>query len=224
LPDHLPRLENYRLAARLLPCLETAGDFFDIGERADGAVEVLIGDVSGKGVGAALLMSHTVAAYRVLSQEGHALSELMDRLCCHVYASSDATRFVTLFASRLDLEKHELRYVNGGHSPVLIVHADGSCDRLPATGPAVGLIDGCSFEEQRLPLGPGSVVCFYTDGIIEAGQDDPYEEERLRAVLERSRDLSPEQIIDAILEDVHRHTGRSERDDDITVVVLKRVS
>lgn len=224
LPDKLIEIENYRIAARLLPCLETAGDFFDVARRADQNVEIMIGDVAGKGVGAALLMSHTVSAYRVLSEEGHGLPKLMERLCGHVFASSDATRFVTLFASRLDPRSHRLTYVNGGHSPVLVLRADETWMRLSATGAAVGLIEGGTFVEESIQLEPGTMLCLYTDGIIEATGDDLYGEERLVKVLQRCRGMTPDEVITAVLEDVREFTGDAEQDDDITLVVLQRIS
>ena len=210
-------------AARLLPCLETAGDFYDVVRRGDDAVEITIGDVAGKGVGAALLMSHAVSAYRVLSEEGHDLSGLMGRLCRHVFASSDATRFVTLFASRLD-RAHRLTYVNGGHSPGLLVRSDGTWARLGATGPAVGLLDEGRFEEASIQIEPGALLCLYTDGIIEARGDDLYGEARLLELLRGCRDRTPEEVIEAVLEDVRTFTGGADQDDDITLVVMQRVS
>jgi serine phosphatase RsbU (regulator of sigma subunit) len=238
LPGKLTEIENYRVAARLLPCLETAGDFFHVARRADHDVELMIGDVAGKGVGAALLMSHTVSAYRVLSEEGHTLSRLMERLCRHVFASSDATRFVTLFASRLDPRSHRLDYVNGGHCPALLIKVDGTCTRLCATGPAVGLVDGGAFSEQSIQLEPGTMLCLYTDGVVEAAPHDPepeagnpgaggpefYGEERLVEALRRCAGKTPAEVISAVLDDVRKFTGEVEQDDDITLVVLQRTS
>lgn len=223
LPSKLIKVENYRIAARLLPCLETAGDFYDVVRRDDATVEITVGDVAGKGVGAALLMSHTVSAYRVLSEEGHDLSGLMWRLCRHVFASSDATRFVTLFASRLDRD-HRLTYVNGGHSPGLLVRSDGTWARLGATGPAVGLLDEGSFEEASIQIDPGAMFCLYTDGIIEAQGDDLYGEARLLELLRGCSGRTPEKVIETVLEDVRTFTGGADQDDDITLVVMQRIS
>lgn len=223
LPAKLIEVEDYRIAARLLPCLETAGDFYDVARRGDATVEITVGDVAGKGVGAALLMSHAVSAYRVLSEEGHGLSGLMGKLCRHVFASSDATRYLTLFAARLD-RNHRLTYVNGGHSPGLLVRSDGTWTRLDATGPAVGLLDEGRFEESSIEMEPGAMLCLYTDGIIEAHGDDLYGEGRLLELLRGSRGRSPEEVIEAVLEDIRSFTGGADQDDDITLVVLQRIS
>ena len=186
LPARLPQVDGYEFAARQIPCCEVAGDLYDALTLPGGRVAVAVGDVSGKGLGAALLMAGTIAGLRILLQEQLPLAACVERLHRQILQSSEATRFVTLFLGLLDPASGRLEYVNAGHNPPWLLAPGSAPAALAATGLPLGLIPGATYTTGSIMLPPGGVLCIYSDGISEAALgDELYGEERLLASVRR---------------------------------------
>ncbi|MBM3287261.1 MAG: FHA domain-containing protein [Candidatus Eisenbacteria bacterium] len=224
LPTTLPEIAGYEILARQIPCRHVAGDLFDAARMPDGAFGIVVGDVSGKGMGAALLMSHVMASLRLLCDENVPPGTLMERVHRQVLQSSDATHFVTLFFGRLDAAAHRIEHVNAGHNPPLLMSRDGSLETLEATGLPAGLLADSSFEVQTKEIPSGGLLCIYSDGITEAeGADlEFFGEERLIDGLKSRIDRPLQEILDGVMDDVRAYTKGAPPQDDITLFLLRR--
>lgn len=223
LPEALPGHPAYELAARQVPCNEVGGDLYDAVRLDDGRILFLVGDVSGKGMGAALLMSHVIASLRVLYGEDLPLASLVQRVHRQLVRASDSMRFVTLFVARLDPATNRLEFVNGGHNPPLLVCPEGEIRRLEATGTPLGLIEGATYEPGALEMPPGSVLCVYSDGIVEAARGSEFfEEERLIESLERRRGAPLDEVAGGVLDDVGAFLEGGAAGGDVTLLLLRR--
>jgi serine phosphatase RsbU (regulator of sigma subunit) len=222
-PQMLPVIETLEYAGCCIQAREVGGDyhdFLDLGRRRFGLV---IGDISGKGIAAALLMANLQANIR--SQCTIALDDL-GRLLCSVnqlfHANTTESSFASLFFAEYDDQAQSMRYVNCGHLPALLLRRDGAVDRLESTATLVGIFKEweCSIAERR--LFSGDTLVLYTDGITESFNDagEQFGEQRLIEALQRHRELAPQAVIASIVEDVQRFSPH-EQQDDITVIVAK---
>jgi sigma-B regulation protein RsbU (phosphoserine phosphatase) len=213
------------LAALSLPCYEVGGDYYDFIELPDGDLGLAIGDVSGKGVAAALIMSSLQAALRVAGPIGDDLTQLVRRLNALVYRSTLARKYVTFFYARYTPSTGALRYVNAGHNPAFIVTADEVIE-LWSTGRPIGIFPDCAYQEGSATLPPGSTLFLYTDGLNEA--EDPEEQEfgmdRLRALLAAQRDASAQEIPAQVLAAITTFERGARPTDDKTMVVVRRTA
>jgi sigma-B regulation protein RsbU (phosphoserine phosphatase) len=223
LASHLPFLPDYQLLARQIPCFEVAGDLYDVTQRPDGCAMIVVGDVTGKGMGAAMLMSSIIAALRVLYQECADLATLAERLHRQILRSSDEIHFATMFLGLLDPHQHQLEYVNAGHNPPLLLCADRDCRTLPSTGLPMGLMPGATYSTTRIDLPVGAMLCVFTDGIPEAMVGEEfYGEKRLQACIERLATRPLEEIIEAVVRDLRAFLGEHVLQDDVTMLLLRR--
>jgi len=223
LPTARPEVPGYDILARQIPCYEVGGDLHDTAVLDDGRVVVVVGDVTGKGMGAALLMSNTLAALRVLYAEDGALEAVVERVHRELLQASDDMHFVTLFIGVLDPRLHRLTYVNAGHNPPILLGNDAAPRRLTPTGLPLGLIPGAVYRSAEVDLPPAALLCIHTDGIPEAALgEDFYEDERLIATLDRTRAEPVEAIAEAIVGDLRAFLGEAPLDDDVTFLLLRR--
>ncbi len=223
LPAALPADAQYEIVARMKPSLEVAGDLYDATRFADGSLGIVLGDVSGKGLGAALLMSSVIASLRILEDSDLAPAVVVERLHRQVYRTTESLRFVTLFFGRLDREKHRLVFVNAGHNPGLLFRQDGGVESLESTGPPVGLLEGARFEVGTADLSPGSLLLLYSDGIPEAmAGEEFYGDERLLESVKRRAGRPLEEIASGILDDLAAFLAGTPAGDDITLLLLRR--
>jgi serine phosphatase RsbU (regulator of sigma subunit) len=205
-----------------VPAREVGGDFFNYFLLADGQIALLMGDVSGKGVGAALLMANIQAALRIRLGLCADLAAVADALDRDIESNSPGPVYATLFIGAFDPGTRRLRYVNAGHNPPYVIRAHGGLDPLPATGLPVGLLAGRGYSERSVELIAGDRLAFYTDGCVELQneQGEIFGRERLEALLaEAGRSGNALHHIDAALA---RFRGTSEPLDDaalMTVVV-----
>ncbi len=214
---------GYEALARHIPCYECGGDLHDTAVLDDGRLMLVVGDVTGKGMGAALLMSTTLAAMRVLYQEGLPLDVLAARVHRQLLQSSDEIHFVTLFFGSLDPWSHVLSYVNAGHVPPLVIAEGAETVRLATTGPPLGLLPDASFGIAKVTLPPGGLLCVSSDGIPEAMAGEAfYEEERLIACLRRHAGARLETIADEVIRDLRGFLGDRPLSDDVTLLLLRR--
>ncbi len=223
LPTTRPEVPGYDILARQIPCYEVGGDLHDTAVLEDGRVVVVVGDVTGKGMGAALLMSNTLAALRVLYAEKGALETVVERVHRQLLHASDDLHFVTLFIGVLDPRAHRLTYVNAGHNPPILLHDATAARRLSSTGLPLGLIPGAVYRSADVELPPGALLCIHTDGIPEATLGEEfYDEERLITALCQARAQPIEAVAEAIVSDLRAFLGEVPLNDDVTFLLLRR--
>jgi phosphoserine phosphatase RsbU/P len=223
LPPMPPRLPGWSFDAYLETCFEVGGDLYDFHVTPDGRVMFLLGDVSGKGMGAALLMSTFLASARVLYTGSRDLVELSTRLGNLMFASAEPGRFVTGFLASLDPATGLLRYVNAGHPPACVMR-DGELRELEATGVPFGTLPDFPYEEASTVIEPGETFALFSDGLPEAQCGEEFlDNERLYAML-REHGPAPtlEEARSGILERVREFVADTPRTDDITLMLLRR--
>ena len=225
LPSRLPQIPGYQFFAAYESAQAVGGDYYDCRLMGDSRVWIAFGDVAGKGVPASLIMSRLSSVVQSTLEFVRDVSEALRRINTQMTANMIEGRFVTLTLISLDLATHELTIVSGGHMSPLIRQTDGTIEELAesAVGLPVGIGDELEFEPVRRVLAPGETVVIYTDGISEAhdAADHQYGMERLRRIVTQSPS-SPDQLGQAILDDVHRHAAGSPQHDDITLMVFGR--
>jgi serine phosphatase RsbU (regulator of sigma subunit) len=206
-----------------IPAREVGGDFFNYFALDDGSLALLVGDVSGKGVGAALLMANAQAALRALLPLEPSLARLVIDLDREVAANTPSEVFLTLFAAVLEADGRALRWVNAGHNPPFVVRAEGGVERLEATGVPLGMFDGMRHDEQRTPVAPGDLLFFYTDGIVEAfdPQGEQYGTERLEELLATVKRSGVDAVLARVDDAVRTFRAGAEPSDDATMMVLR---
>lgn len=212
------------------PANTVGGDFYDILPQPDGTVIIALGDVAGKASPAALLMALLLAMLRTLVDDRMPLTALTRRLNVQVARHAPASRFITLFLACFDPQSGRLHFVNAGQTPPLLRRQDGSIERLTTGGVALGMFEGSEYEEGETLLAPGEALVMYSDGITEAESPDgtPFDE----AGLERTLALhvgaygtaAAAELGSAIFGAVERHRRDKRLGDDLTVLVLSRVS
>ena len=225
LPKDLPRLEGWKIAYHYQPAREVGGDFYDFLHLDDGRVGLVIGDVSGKGIAAALVMANTQSVLRAVARRGNiAPGQVLAEANEVLYAYIPSGTFVTCFYGVLDPESGRLVYANAGHDPPY-TQRGGDAQELRARGMPLGLMPGMPYEEKEAVLAAGDDLVFYSDGLVEA--HDPEGEmfgfPRLRKLIMAQSAGSGEELVDFLLAELARFTGPdSEQEDDITLVTLER--
>ncbi len=224
LSEDTPRVAGWELVTHLESCTEVGGDLYDIVPLPDGRVLVATGDVSGKGLGAALLVSSLMPLLRGLAGPGMEPSALVTRLDEILFAITEPIRYATLFVGVLDPASGHLSYVNAGHNPPYVVRADGAVEELPPGGPPVALLGEGDWKRREVTLDRGDLLALYSDGIPEAWntEDEDYTDARLRNLLSASRTLPIAAIRDAVLTDLAAFVGTAPVSDDVTLVLLRR--
>jgi serine phosphatase RsbU (regulator of sigma subunit) len=211
------------IAGVSIPAREVGGDFFNYFPLADGRIAVLVGDVSGKGVGAALLMANIQATLRARLQLESDLAQLADSVDRDIAANTPPEVYITLFVALLDPPRRELRYVNAGHNPQFLLRADGGIERLDSTGLPIGLLPGRGFEERQVQVEPGDLLFLYTDGAVEAPNEsgDFFDADRLQQALLASSAEGIDQVLVSVERAVRAFRGQAEPADDATMLALR---
>jgi phosphoserine phosphatase RsbU/P len=206
------------------PANTVGGDFYDVLTLPDGRIIVTLGDVSGKGSPAALLMALLLAMFRTLVDEGLEAAALAARLNVQICRHSPASRFITLFFAACDPATGRTVYVNAGHLPALLRRRDGTVERLTAGGIALGMFDASTYEAAETTIEPGDTLVLYSDGVTEAEnhKGQPFEESGLERVVDGHAFASPTALAQAILRSVEAHAQETYLADDVTVLVAKR--
>ena len=219
-----PDRDDFDLFASIIPAKEVGGDFYDFFLIDDDHLCFVIGDVSGKGVPAALFMAVTKTHVAASTIPGKAPSDILIRANDELCKENDQGMFCTIFYGILNTKTGEVRYSNGGHNPPYLVRADGSNEQLEGTlGIALGVMDGMDFGVKTLTLGKGDAIYLYTDGVNEAMDDggNEYSYERLEKFLKRSKGQSTSDIVNGSLDDVKDFVKNAEQSDDITVLTVR---
>jgi sigma-B regulation protein RsbU (phosphoserine phosphatase) len=224
LPARAPIVPGYDIAGLNLPAWDVGGDYFDYFPLPDGRLGLVIADVSGKGVPAALLMATFRAALRTEVRTNRPIPAIIDDVHQTLVESMDNTRFVTAVYGILDPRAATFTYANCGHNPPILFRTGGDWEFLPTDRWAVGMFDTKPVAPSTVTLGRGDTLLLYTDGVIEAtdAKLDDFGEDRLAAVLSASRSRPAAEIIKALVDATRAHSGRSHYDDDFTLLVVKR--
>jgi sigma-B regulation protein RsbU (phosphoserine phosphatase) len=210
------------------PANTVGGDFYDIQPLRDGRLVVAVGDVSGKGSPAALLMALLLAMFRTLvpliEDENLGVSAIATRLNAQVSQHAPGSRFITLFCGIFTPVTGELRFVNAGHLPPIIVRADGRCDRLSEGGIALGMFADATYTSGCAVLGINDLLAVYSDGITEAENPAgrPFDDRGLETVLCQDRRAAVPDLAQAVVRAVEAHTGDVRLADDLTILLLRR--
>lgn len=224
LPAELPEVAGWDLTASLEPCYEVGGDLYDARLLADGRLAVLVGDVTGKGLGAALLVSQVLSLVRFMLGEQWHPGPLMNRLNREIYLTTDHVRFTTAFLGLLDPATGRMVCVNAGHNPPFVVRADGSIETCATGGLPIGLLEGTEYAAKELTLAPGDILALFSDGIPEAtnADDQEYGEERFAGLVTAHRHASLPEVVQKTHDDVTRFRGEAPVGDDMTLLLLRR--
>ena len=205
-----------------VPAREVGGDFFNYFQLDSGRVALLVGDVSGKGVGAALLMANIQASLRTrfaLGQELSAIAEAIDR---DIEANSPGPVYATLFMAIFDSRSRRMRYVNAGHNPQFVLRAGGGLEKMSSTGLPVGLLAGHGYGEREVQLAAGDLLFFYTDGVVETENeaDEMFGSERLEALVTRSARGSADKVLATVEQAISAFRGHRDLFDDATMMAV----
>ena len=226
-PQEFPAIDGVSLAGRCRPQQGVGGDYYDSFLLDDGRMGLAIGDVSGKGISAALLMASLRASLRGMTLDApHDLAMMMEKVNRLVYEASATNRYATFFFATYNMRTHELIYVNAGHNAPFLVRRNGDTshvERLEAGGPVIGLLPFAKYEEQRCVLQPRDLLLAYTDGISEAmsEHEEEWGEDRMLAAAQTLPDECAQQVLEHLFAEADRFTGKAPQFDDMTLLVLK---
>ncbi len=219
----IPSIPGYEILAWQISCLNVCGDLYDVEVLNDGRIAIVLGDITGKGMPAALLMSNVLASLRMLYQECPPLNELAERLHKQLFRSSDDMYFATLFVGFLDPASGCLEYINAGQNPPLVVYEDGKIEKLDSTGFPIGLIDEATYEIGKVELLGNSLLSVYSDGITETTNNAKQfgEDNFFQSI--KKRFLKPlDEIRDDLHHDLNAYRGDIPFSDDVTLLLLRR--
>jgi serine phosphatase RsbU (regulator of sigma subunit) len=225
LPDHAPNVPGTELAGFNLPCRTVGGDYYDFFPYPDGKVGLTLGDVSGKGMPASLMMAELHARVQVLAEDPGDLGPFMVRLNKATCAKCPSNRFVTFFFCVLDPASGELSYANAGHNPPILVRANGAAEMLEGGGPVLGILSTAPYSEMNVKLDHGDMLVLYSDGVTEANNAafDEFDEERFIQVLKQHRHQPATAIVEAVTRALTEFCAGAPQADDITLAVAKRL-
>ena len=222
----LPKIEGYDLAGTNIPSKEVGGDYYDCFDLGNSKYALIIADVAGKGIGAALLVSTLDAALYSYLEFDIPLTEMSDRLNKLIYKSSPSDKFITFFIAVLDSKTGELDIVNAGHNPIFLLRKNGTLEKLDAGGVGLGMFDfGIPYTGQKSIMNSGDKLFLYTDGIPEAmnENEEEYSDEKMINFFLNHSQNSSKDFIDALVKDVKEYSGTALQSDDITTIILKRI-
>ena len=224
LPKQVPKVPGFDFAAATIPAREVGGDLYDFLAVDDRHLVFCLGDVSGKGLAASLLMANIQATLRDQALSTRSAAECVRRSNALLHASTGSEKFVTLFYAVLDPVSGAVAYCNAGHERPFTVSHDGTTRRLATGGIILGILEEFPFEEETIILAPGETLVVFSDGISEAvnSADEQFGELRIEAVLQGCRRLPAVEIRDALIAAVRAHAGNAPQADDITVVIVQR--
>jgi phosphoserine phosphatase RsbU/P len=229
LPKEQPDVKGYDISGLSIPAVEAGGDYFDFVKLEGNKIGIAIGDVSGKGVGAAIYMTLTKGILQAHAEENVSPKSVLGKVNRLLYKTIEKNSFVSMFYAVLDFKSHSMIYSRAGHNPgILCSNANGSTKLLMSKGIALGLEEGSIFTttlfEDTVNIEEHDLVILYTDGFTEAMNErkEFYGEDRLIEFIKAHHTLSSKDLINAILKDVNRFVDHMPQHDDMTIVVIKR--
>ncbi|MBI5476895.1 MAG: SpoIIE family protein phosphatase [Ignavibacteriales bacterium] len=224
LPSTLPKIPSMDISAVNISSKQVGGDYYDVIQLSSHHFVIAIGDVSGKGTPASLLMASLQATIRALVPLGLSLSELTKRVNDLICDNTTSGRFITFFWGIIDTESMKLNYVNAGHNPPVLVHSDGSMELLEKGGIILGIMKDVSpYVEGIISLHKDDALVLFTDGVSESMNCDNIEfsDEKLRSLIIQNRKNSANEIMNSIVDSIKKHAVDTSQSDDITLLVIK---
>jgi serine phosphatase RsbU (regulator of sigma subunit) len=224
LPKDSPRLDSWKISHRYLPAREVGGDFYDFLELPGGRLGLVVGDATGHGMPAALVMATARSMLRAVAQASDSPGEVLRRTNDPLVVDIPPNMFVTCFYGILDPSSGRLLYANAGHDPPYLRRGGGDAEELRARGMPLGLMPGMSYEEKEILLEPGNSALLYSDGLVEAHDagGEMFGFPRLRALVAEHGD-EEKPLVDSLLEELYSFTEEGwEQEDDITLLMLQR--
>ena len=224
LPADIPDLPGYSIHAVQEQCRAVGGDLYDVALLPDGRLLFLVADISGKGLGAAILMSNILASFRIIYDDEHFnLLKLVQQVSLQMFKHSASEHFATLFVGLIDAYSHRITFINAGHNPPIVMRQSAVMEFLEPSGPMIGIFDACPWIEETIDLMPGDQLVVFTDGVTEAGAEvEEYSDERLENLIKENRDKSPQKLAETIMTEIDDFVAGAARSDDITMVLIKR--
>jgi sigma-B regulation protein RsbU (phosphoserine phosphatase) len=226
LPKEPPKIGGYDIAGMSIPAKAVGGDYFDFLSLSGDRLGFCLGDVSGKGMPAALLMANLQATLRGQINICTSPRECLERSNTLLFKSTDADKFATLFCGVLDYRNHRLTYSNAGHNYPFLFTSAAEPKRLSVGGVVLGCLEEFAYKEESLPVSHRDVLLIFSDGISEStnAADEEFGEERIARILLNNRERTATQIIDAIVHEARHYSGDAPQRDDMTLLVIKRVA
>jgi len=224
LPKTMPDLPNILIHGVNVPSKHVGGDYFDIIAIDDNCLGITIADVSGKGMGAALLMSNLQASLQSLVREDYSLDKLVGRINNVIYQNTDPEKYITFFYGQLDKNTLSFDYVNAGHNPPYLLHEDGKIDELVTGGIILGMMPDMPYEIGSCQMNKGDMLMLYTDGVTETMtlDDVEYEESRLIEFIKNvGPTKNPEEINSKLIIELEQFAVDAPQNDDITILTLQ---
>lgn len=224
LPKSNPQIDGFDIAGKSIPAKEVGGDYYDFISIDENKNAICLGDISGKGLPAAMLMANLQATLRGQAIFSSSSGECLTRANKLLYRSTDRQKFATLFYGILDSPKDIFHFSNAGHDPPFFIDSNKQVTRLTKGGTVLGFMEEYQFEEDSIKLNTGDTVIIYSDGITEAlnEQDEEFGEERFLAIIKDSILLKAVNIIEAVFDAVKAFVQDVPQSDDITIVVIKK--
>jgi sigma-B regulation protein RsbU (phosphoserine phosphatase) len=226
LPGVAPIIRGLDLAGHNAACRTVGGDYYDFFPYEAGRVAMVLGDVSGKGMPASLLMMGLQARVEVLIEEPKDLAQVMTKLNRITSANCPSNRFISLFFCILDGDTGDLTFCNAGHNPPLVIRENGEWEQLEGGGPVIGILPSIEYQEHHMHLETGDTLVIYSDGVTEAADPDSeeFEVERLAEAVAKSRHLPAAEIVAGVNNAVAEFTRGAPQSDDITLIIARRVA
>jgi sigma-B regulation protein RsbU (phosphoserine phosphatase) len=224
LPKEQPVLPGYQIAGKSIPSKEVGGDYFDFIHSGDNRLAFCLGDISGKGIPAALLMANLQATLRGQTLLGNNSKSCVSFANEMLYQNSAPNKFATLFYGIIDSSKNELSYCNGGHNNPFFFSHDNKLTPLDKGGLIVGIMPSVIYEEDTIPFNSGDLLVIFSDGITEAmnNTEEEFGEQRLIDVILQNKNEPAKDLIEIIIKKVQEFSGIQSQMDDITLVIIKR--
>jgi serine phosphatase RsbU (regulator of sigma subunit) len=225
LPTGDPEVPEYQITGYNIPCKGVGGDYFDFMPLEGDRMGLAIGDVSGKGMAAALLMATVQASFQAHASAGVSVTELIRRLNAAVARNSMSNKFMTFFYGVLELASGRLIYTNAGHNPPLLFRADGGVEELTGGGMILGVLEDADYTSHEAVLGHGDVLVLFSDGITESQNEneEQFEEPRLMEVVKSCMTETAQEIRGRLEDAVGAFVGKAPQFDDITLMVVKHI-
>ncbi len=226
LPAAAPQVPGMDLAGYNLPCRTVGGDYFDFFRLSDGKVAIVVGDVAGKGMPAAMLMSSLQARLQILVETDENPSSIVTRLNRSISGNCPDNRFITFFLAIIDPPTGEIRYCNAGHNPPLLVRASGLTEKLEGGGIILGILPIAQYSEHRIVIESGDTLVLYSDGVSEAmpaGSDEEFGEMRISMSILNRASLPSSKLIDGVIEDLQLWCAGTPYADDVTLLIVKKL-
>ncbi len=224
LPEQLPEIQGYKIVGTNIPAKEVGGDYYDVFPLNENKFIICLGDVSGKGMPAALLVANLQATIHSLILSNEEPSKIVQQTNQLIHASTTSDKFITFFMGVLDLQTHEFLYCNAGHDKPFVLTNKNDYKELDIGGVCLGFIPHFDYERDRNTIESGEIVVIYSDGVTEAmnSTEEEFDLKRLKDIIQTNKENSAEEIMQTVLKEIEIHVAGEEQMDDITIIVMKR--